>query len=133
MRALDTNILARWVLEDDVAQLGAAQRLLAEPAYVPMTVLVELGWVLRNVAGLSRPHVSAAIEAVLAIENVIVDDRDGIGWALERFVAGADWADMLHLVAVREGADRFATFDRRLARHAGADVPVRVETIESAG
>jgi predicted nucleic-acid-binding protein len=130
VRALDTNVLVRYLVRDDPVQTAKADEVLAERALVTPTVLLETVWVLASFYRRSRGEIVAALAAVLDQRNVAMANETGVRWALERLEAGADFADMLHLVEA-ENADRFATFDRRLARKAGADAPVTIETLSN--
>jgi predicted nucleic-acid-binding protein len=132
MRAVDTNILARWLLGDDPVQSVLAAQVLGEPAHVSLTVLTELGWVLEKALGIPRPVVGRMLEKVIDLEHVQVEKRSSVLWAINRFHQGADWADMMHVVAASGTAPVFATFDRRIARDAGEDSPVSVETLGKA-
>ena len=129
MKAVDTNVLARLILQDDEQQMMIARRIVGEPVWVSSTVWIELGWVLDRRLGLDRTIVADALQALLMIETIRTADRAGLDWAIERFRAGADWADMVHLVAARGAADSFATFDRGVGSRAGPDSPVVVETL----
>ena len=130
MIAPDTNVLARAILRDDAEQSATARSLLAEQqVFLSIAVLMELGWVLFRVARLDRGDVAFALRTLASGENVSVEHAERIGWAIDRFEAGADWGDMLLLIAAHENADAFATIDRRLAREAGPDTPVAVETL----
>lgn len=132
MRAVDTNILARWLLGDDSIQSALAVQVLGEPTYVSLTVLTELGWVLEKALGIPRPIVGRMMEKIVALEHVQVDKRSSVLWAIDRYDQGADWADMMHVVAASGAAPVFATFDKRLARDAGDNSPVSVETLREA-
>lgn len=132
VRAVDTNILVRWLLGDDPVQSALAVQILSEPSYVSLTVLTELGWVLEKALGISRPIVGQMLDKVVILEHVQVDKRPSVLWAIERYHQGADWADMMHVVAASGTAPVFATFDRRIARDAGEESPVSVETLGKA-
>ena len=67
--------------------------------------------------------------SLIAIPTVVIGDEPAIRWAIERTGShGADLADMLHLIAARQ-TDRFASFDRTLAKEAGSDAPIPIETL----
>lgn len=117
-------------MKDDPAQFAVAARLLADGAFVPVTVLLETAWLLTSRYGYARDLTAAALAALLDMEGLAVADEEATRWALGRFAAGADFADMLHLVASRH-AGAFATFDRRLGRLAGKDSPVPVEILSA--
>lgn len=131
MRSIDTNVLARWVLGDDPAQLPVAEALLAEPVRVSHTVLLELGWVLHKALSLPRETVADMLQQIVGVDTVQLKNRGALAWAIGRFRRGADWGDVMHLVTSSEDADAFATFDRKLAVKAGSESPIVVETLHS--
>jgi predicted nucleic-acid-binding protein len=124
MRSLDTNVLARFFVDDpDDAQTAqhrpAAVAALAERAFVPVTVLLELEWVMRGFYELPAKDVARVMRALASIEHVTLEDRHAVLVAIDAFDKGMDFADALHL-ARSSRASRFATFDRRLAKRAKA-------------
>ncbi len=128
MKSLDTNVLARWLLRDDDAQAAVADAIMDGPVEITLPVLLELGWVLTSIGGMTREQFADSLVWILSIDAATFADRDGLRWAADRYRAGADWADMMHLVATSH-ARTFATFDKSLARHAGAASPVAIEVI----
>ena len=128
MIGLDTNILARYLLDDEPAQARAARRLLADARaeyWIPITVVLELAWVLRK-AEAPRSVVMERLRDLLSLRNLRVQNADlvfqGLRWAAQ----GMDLADALHLVLSGK-AERFATFDEALvkqARKLGVQPPV---------
>lgn len=129
MRAIDTNVVVRLILDDDQGQREKAERLIEEPFLVLPTVILETIWVVHSQIGLPRAEVVERLGYLLGHENAVVQSSDVIGWALDRFADGADFADMLHVgFAVAADADRFATFDKKLRRHVDAPDLV-VETV----
>jgi predicted nucleic-acid-binding protein len=122
MRALDTNVLARFFVDDaDDAQAArqrpAAVAALSERAYVSVTVLLELEWVMRGFYELPRRDISRVLRALTSIEHISLEDRNAVLAAVDAFDKGLDFADALHM-ARSSRASGFATFDRRLARRA---------------
>ena len=122
MRALDTNVLARFFVDDaDDAQAAkqrpAAVSALTQRSFVSVTVLLELEWVMRGFYELSRRDTSRVLRALASIEHVTLEDRDAVLVALDAFDKGLDFADSLHL-ARSSRASGFATFDQRLAKRA---------------
>jgi predicted nucleic-acid-binding protein len=122
VRALDTNVLARFFVDDadDVQaarQRPAAVAALSERSFVSVTVLLELEWVMRGFYELPTKDVSRVLRALASIEHVTIEDRDAVLAALDAFDAGLDLADALH-IARSSRASRFATFDQRLAKRA---------------
>ena len=118
MAALDTNVVIRLIVGDDVKQARAAEKLVAsEPCTVAPSVLMECEWVLRASYGLDAPRIEASLRDLLALQHIDALDPVLTQHALQGYAAGLDFADALHAAQRRDG-DRFATFDRQLARRA---------------
>jgi predicted nucleic-acid-binding protein len=115
--ALDTNLLVRLLTGDDPEQARRVADLIdASPAcFVPITVVLELEWVLRGAYRLERGAVIAALEGLMAIRQVHLEQEDLVRQALAWHQQGLDFADALHLLR-SEGCARFATLDRALAK-----------------
>lgn len=121
MRALDTNVLVRALVQDDPAQGRRAQACLsARPVYIPVTVILELEWVLRSRYGYSPKAIADAMKKLAILENAIVGEQAAVIAAAKKMRLGWDFADALHH-ALAAGCDDFATFDTNLARRAGRD------------
>ncbi len=122
MRSLDTNVLARFFVEDPddehaVRQRPSAVAVLSERAFVTVTVMLEFEWVMRGFYDLPPAKVAAVMRALAGIDHLTLEDRGAVLAAIEALEAGLDFADALHLH--RSGrASTFATFDRRLASRA---------------
>jgi predicted nucleic-acid-binding protein len=115
MRAVDTNILARLILADDPAQTALARSLFERDSiYVPITVLLELEWVLRSASRHARGDVVTALQTLRGQPNVTIEDDAQVAEALSLAQAGTDFADALHLVRSRHCVD-FVTFDQAFA------------------
>ena len=124
MRALDTNVLARFFVDDaDDAQAAkqrpAAVSTMSERSFVSVTVLLELEWVLRGFYELPTKDISRVLRALAGIPHVTLEDRDAVLAAVDAFDKGFDFADALHLARSSRAAG-FATFDKRLAKRAKA-------------
>jgi predicted nucleic-acid-binding protein len=122
VRALDTNVLARFFVDDaDDAQAAtqrpAAVAALSERSFVSVTVLLELEWVMRGFYELPTKDISRVLRALASIEHVTIEDRDAVLAALDAVDMGLDFADALHIARSARAA-RFATFDQRLAKRA---------------
>ena len=122
MRALDTNVLARFFVDDTddahaARQRPAAVAALSERSFVSVTVLLELEWVMRGFYELPTRDISRVLRALATIEHVTLEDRDAVLVALDAFDKGLDFADALHL-ARSSRASGFATFNQRLAKRA---------------
>ena len=126
MRAIDTNVLVRFLAGDDPDQSPRARALVeAGELLVPLTVMLEAEWVLRSVYGHKGPQVAAALRAFAGLPGVAVEAPERLAAALDRAEAGMDFADALHLGAA-EGCEALLTFDRRFVKAARA---MGVETV----
>ena len=124
MNAVDTNVLARFFINDADDPEAARQRpaaiaALMGKAYVPMTVILEFEWVMRGFYALSRKDIQLVFESLCGLENVQIENRGSVLAALNGFQRGLDFADALHL-ARADSCDAFLTFDRQLRRRASA-------------
>ena len=127
--ALDTNILARYLLNDDPAQTQAASALLAQDKdyTAPPTVMLELVWVLK-VNGCNREEIIKGLRLLLGLPNFKPKAFEALCYAVRWFEEGMDFGDALHL-AMSADDDGFCTFDKSLGKLAsgiGAMPTVRV-------
>jgi predicted nucleic-acid-binding protein len=126
MIGLDTNVLVRYVLQDDPHQAPKASRLFESlsadaPGFVPVVVLVELAWVLGAGYKVPRPELAAVFETLLRSKELVIDRADLVTQALARFAAGgADFADaLIERMAAAAGCTTTMTFDQGAAKAAG--------------
>ena len=125
MRAVDTNVVVRYLTGDDPGQAARAKAAVdAGNVFVSTTVVLESAWVLRSVYGLAGEEAAAALRAFSGLPGVSVESPDLIAEALGRAEKGMDVADALHLGAAAR-CEALLTFDRRFIELAG-DAPVRV-------
>lgn len=118
MRAIDTNVLVRALVRDDAQQSARAEALVGEhDIFVPVTVILELEWVLRSRYGFAPKRVAQALELLASLSNLVVGDRQAVLAAAAKVSQGWDFADALHH-ALSEGCDDFVTLDTDLARRA---------------
>lgn len=124
MPTLDTNVLVRLLVGDDADQARVAGESVARairdstPLFVPLTVLLELEWVLRVSYGYAKTEVLATFSALLEARELEFQDEGAVERALHLYrVGGADFAECLHL-GCAAAAERLPlwTFDRRAAR-----------------
>jgi hypothetical protein len=127
MIALDTNILVRYVTQDDVVQSAKATKLIealtsAKPAFVPMIVVVELVWVLESCYQANRKAISDTLGMLLQSEELRLERGDVVGQALRLFRAekNTDFVDcLIERVAHAAGCEHMVTFDREASKLAG--------------
>jgi predicted nucleic-acid-binding protein len=119
---LDTNVLIRYLTQDDPGQARRANALVAGAVasktrlFISAVVLCELVWVLRGAYELDKPTIVLALERILATAQFEVDHKDVVREALEDYrEGGGDFAD--YVIGRRggeAGCEHTATFDRRL-------------------
>lgn len=126
MIGLDTNVLVRYIMQDDAKQSPKAAKLIEsltvdEPGFVSIVSVVELVWVLSSAYGLSRGQIEQALEALLRTKEFVIDRADHLLKALRVFKAtSADFADcLIERSAAGAGCVRTMTFDVGAARVAG--------------
>ncbi len=126
MTGLDTNVLVRYIMQDDVVQSRKAVRLLEslsadEPGLVTALTVVELYWVLSKSYGLSKPEFVRCLRLLLSTQELVVERDDVVTRALKIFEGGpVDFADcLIEQTASALGCVRTLTFDVKAAKHAG--------------
>jgi predicted nucleic-acid-binding protein len=117
MIALDTNILARLVTNDNPRQAQQVVELIdtGDALFVPLTVMLELEWVLRGVYALEKSAIVNSFEALLSVRNISFERQADIQQALLYYQAGFDFADALHHASTT-GCIALATFDKKFGK-----------------
>ena len=124
MIGLDTNVLVRYIAQDDATQSPKATRLIEaltveNPAYVGLVPLTELVWVLTGCYASSKQDIVAVVEGLLRAKGLKVESAETVWKAVRLFKDGnADFADcLIECAANQAGCDYTATFDRGAAKH----------------
>ncbi len=125
MIGVDTNVLVRYLTQDDPAQARKANELIGEVSadggrlHVDVIVLCELAWVLKGAYGFDRATIASTLGRMLDTSQFAFDDKDLIREALSAFNRGAgDLADCVIGARNRKnGCDHTLTFDRALKRN----------------
>lgn len=126
MIGLDTNVLVRYLAQDDPAQTPRATELIESltaeaPGFISQVVLVETVWVLESCYAADAARIAEVVETLLHVETLVVDEAD-IAWrGLRQFKqAGGDFADALvAALARRAGCETVYSFDRGAAKRSG--------------
>lgn len=124
MIALDTNILVRLFVEpaDDQERTQQAVVLArlesAQSFFVPLTVSLELAWVLGKVYGCDAPVLHDVLDRLTRLANVEVEAAADLVRAVDLHVAGLDFADALHCARSTHCSALLTFDDRRFARKA---------------
>jgi predicted nucleic-acid-binding protein len=120
MKGLDTNVLVRYLTQDDPSQSRKANAVIeralsgGERIHIDTVVLCELVWVLRAAYGYDRATVASTLARLIEAGELSIDDRDRLREANRRYAAGpGDFADqVLALRGKSAGCDTTLTFDR---------------------
>jgi predicted nucleic-acid-binding protein len=126
MIGLDTNVLVRYIMQDDLKQSPLATRLVESRSvesrgFVPLVSVVELFWVMSSAYELDRGQLIAALEGLLRTKELVVERAEIVWKALRIFqTANVDFADcLIERSAAAVGCERTVTFDRGAAKNAG--------------
>lgn len=129
MKAPDTNVLVRYLVQDEPAEGARAAEFIDScsrevPCYINRIVLCELVWVLARAYGYSRPTVADVLERILRTSQFVIEDLDVAWKALRSYRQGpADYADCLLAVSNKKaGCDMTVTFDRKAGRMMGFEL-----------
>ena len=126
MIGLDTNVLVRFLVQDDPEQAAAATGLIlgltqSDPGFVCREVLVELVWVLERAYGLPRKDIAQALDGLLEAQELVIETADRVAVAVDRYrKGGAGFADqMVALAGQGAGCRVTASFDCKAANLPG--------------
>lgn len=127
MIAIDTNVLVRYLVCDDVEQAHLARSLLEKvswnrPGFVSREVAIELVWVLERAYRFSRDQIANVLEELASTEGLVVEAADDVVRVSSIYRrGGAGFSDLMILAAAeRVDAKSVYTFDRAFARLRGA-------------
>lgn len=130
MPALDTDVLVCYIVQDDSAQAATARRLIRQcvsrqqTLFVPVTVTLELEWVLRSNYGHGKADVIRVLSELFSAAELSFESDQALEVALELYrSSAADFADSLHIaLAARAGEPPLWTFDKAAAKVRGANL-----------
>jgi predicted nucleic-acid-binding protein len=121
---LDTNVLVRYIAQDDVPQARKATALIerecseAEPGFIGLVALVELVWVAESCYAATRQDAARIVRRLLSARQLVVQEAETAWQALRAFESGkADFSDcLIERTAAAAGCKRTLTFDKRAAQ-----------------
>ncbi|MGZ0717623.1 PIN domain-containing protein [Pseudomonas palleroniana] len=126
MIGLDTNVLVRYVTQDDPVQSPKACELIESlttlsPGFVSLVSVVELVWVLQSCYRCTKSELVTVLETLLRTRELIIEQAEIVWQALRRFTASkADFADcLIERCAHSAGCEYTATFDLDAAKATG--------------
>ena len=124
MIGLDTNVVVRYLVQDDRSQSAAATRLMESvlspdlPGLITGVTLCEIVWVLAECYGADRDRIGSVIEGLLASRQLVVEEAEIVWNALRDWRASqADFSDaLIGRQVIARGGEKIVTFDRAAAR-----------------
>jgi len=127
---LDTNVLVRYIAQDDPVQSPKATQLmegklsLDDPGFVSLVAMVETAWVLKRAYRLSDRSLAATIERILQIDVLIVESEQEVFAAMTTLKARCgSFADaLIGALNAQAGCSRTATFDEEALRPPGFEL-----------
>lgn len=122
MKAVDTNVLARFFIDDPedseaALQKPAAIEAMTQAVFVSISVMLEFEWVMRGFYALPRKDISRVFKALCGLQHVSIEDRAIVLAVIEAYDRGLDFADALHLARAQH-CNAFVSFDKRLQKRA---------------
>jgi len=126
MIGLDTNVLVRYIMQDDPKQSPKANKIIEalesdNTGFITIVSVIEFYWVLTTCYELTDGEFLQALEAVLRTKQFVVENADQVVRALRVFEQGrSDFADcLIERMASNAGCIKTMTFDVRASKHAG--------------
>lgn len=126
MIGLDTNVLVRYIAQDDEKQSALTNALMesldaSSPGYVTLATVAELNWVFESVFGVSRQTFVDVMQTLLALDNIKLDRAAVVANAVRIYAASnADFSDcLIERLCAHAGCHRTMTFDKAAAKLTG--------------
>lgn len=131
MMALDTNVLVRFLVEDDKTQSKLAKKLVEkavkdeEEIFIPDLVLVETVWVLKRSHGLKKEATAKVLRMLLGARNLRFESSDRLARAISAYEKGRGGFSgyLIREVASERDCESVATFDQVLQKEDGFEEP----------
>lgn len=130
MIGLDTNVIVRYVTQDDDRQSAAASRLFEriltaeQPGFVGLITLCEVAWVLGDCYDAGKARIATVIEGLLGSRQLVVEDAEVVWKALRTWdKSSADFSDaLIGQILHARGCEKVVTFDKAAARLPGFEL-----------
>jgi predicted nucleic-acid-binding protein len=126
MIGLDTNVLVRYIMQDDAKQAALATKLIEglsedAPGFITLVSVIELTWVLESAFALNRSQIVEVFQRIMSVDVFKLDRVGVVASALRTYSDGkADFADcLIERLSAQAGCDRTMTFDRNAAKTGG--------------
>ena len=123
MIGLDTNVLVRYIMQDDIKQAALATKVIEQlnddaPGYISIVTIVELCWVLESGFALSRLEIVSVYQRLITVDVFKIDRVSVVAAAVRAYGEGkADFADyLIERLSVLAGCTHTVTFDKAAAK-----------------
>jgi len=129
---LDTNVVIRYLVQDDKKQSASATRFIEKtltteiPGYINHITLCEIAWVLQRCYGVKKQQLREVIEALLTTKQLIVENVEITWKALREYDSNnTDFCDaLIDQINKKSGCEHSVTFDKKAAKLPGFDLLV---------
>ena len=125
MIGLDTNVVVRYIMQDDPKQSRLATALMerltqVQPGFLSLVCITELVWVLESAYMLERHQVAAALSSLISIDVLKIERLSVVAASVRNFKEGtADFADcLIERSCANASCEQTLTFDRAASRAA---------------
>jgi predicted nucleic-acid-binding protein len=130
MQGLDTNILIRYLTQDDPVQSQKAAEIIERrlspenPGFVSLVTMAETVWVLESVYGFRAAEIAVGVERMLQAESLVIQNEQQVFTAAQALKSRrGEFADaLIGALGAWAGCESTLTFDRKAARLAGFEV-----------
>lgn len=126
MIGIDTNVLVRYLAQDDPVQSVEATRFIEsltthEPGFISVVAMAETAWVLDRAYGLTTREIAAAIEHVLQAEVLVVESEQEVftSMVVLKEGRGSFAGALIGALGAKAGCSHTVTFDRKASRISG--------------
>ena len=134
MIGLDTNILVRYLAQDDALQSPIATEIVEfsvteeNPGFISVVAMVETVWVLDRAYGLAASEIAAALERILQADTPVVENEAEVFRATTVLKQGSgSFADaLIGELGAKAGCARTLTFDKSASRLPGFELAHQV-------
>lgn len=118
MVAVDTNIVVRLLIQDDIKQFKLLETFLKDKSlYIPKTVVLETVWVLDHLYDLPKAKIHSLLSDFFQVKHAVFEDEDTIESALKLYGEGFGFADALHYASANL-AKIYLSFDKKFVNKA---------------
>ncbi len=130
MIGLDTNVVVRYLAQDDPKQSAIASRFIESgltpdnPGFVSTVTLCEIVWVLSESYGMDRKRIREIIEGLLSTKQLVLDEAEIVWKALRALESSpAEFSDaLIGQIAAAHGCEKTVTFDREAGKLPGFEI-----------